>query len=246
MKTNQKGFSAVEGLLIFVVVGLIGFVGWYVWHSKNSTKNSSTTSSTTSTQPTTKDTTPKKEEFKLPEGYISYKSSSPGFSMAYPKDWGDLAAPTDSNLGYTAATKYIDNKTIGDSWLQGYFGYSLSDKSTFKISTKKYGATVAPTKSGSGYTWKVVEVNPADTTDKVGDTYTVKTLTSTSGVTLYDFSWQDEGATHSTFVFEANNKFVTVSLPAILRQFMDTVSAKDMDLYNTIAKNIQSSVALTE
>lgn len=35
MQRNQKGFSAVEGLLILFIVGLVGFIGWYVYHSKN-------------------------------------------------------------------------------------------------------------------------------------------------------------------------------------------------------------------
>lgn len=34
---TQKGFSAVEGLLLVVIAGLIGFVGWYVYHVKNQT-----------------------------------------------------------------------------------------------------------------------------------------------------------------------------------------------------------------
>jgi hypothetical protein len=33
MKKNQKGFSHVEILLLIVIVGIIGFVSWYVWHS---------------------------------------------------------------------------------------------------------------------------------------------------------------------------------------------------------------------
>lgn len=37
MKENQKGFGVVEGLLILVIVGLIGFTGWYVWHIKQNT-----------------------------------------------------------------------------------------------------------------------------------------------------------------------------------------------------------------
>ena len=32
---NQKGFSTVEYLLVFVIVGLIAFVGWYVWNANN-------------------------------------------------------------------------------------------------------------------------------------------------------------------------------------------------------------------
>jgi hypothetical protein len=34
MKKLQEGFSAVEGLLIVIIVGMLGGVGWYVWHSQ--------------------------------------------------------------------------------------------------------------------------------------------------------------------------------------------------------------------
>lgn len=32
MKNNQKGFSAIELMLLIVVVALVGGVGWYVWN----------------------------------------------------------------------------------------------------------------------------------------------------------------------------------------------------------------------
>jgi hypothetical protein len=35
MKKSQDGFSAVEGLLIAVIVGMLGGVGWYVWHANS-------------------------------------------------------------------------------------------------------------------------------------------------------------------------------------------------------------------
>jgi hypothetical protein len=31
MRLNQKGFSALEGLLIFIVIALLAGIGWYVW-----------------------------------------------------------------------------------------------------------------------------------------------------------------------------------------------------------------------
>jgi flagellin-like protein len=34
---NQKGFTAIEGLLILIAVTLIGFVGYYVWHTQKQT-----------------------------------------------------------------------------------------------------------------------------------------------------------------------------------------------------------------
>lgn len=35
--SNQKGFAAVEALLIFVIVAMIAGVGYYVWHSNKQT-----------------------------------------------------------------------------------------------------------------------------------------------------------------------------------------------------------------
>lgn len=39
MKINsrQDGFTIVEALLILIVIGIIGFTGWFVWHGKRAT-----------------------------------------------------------------------------------------------------------------------------------------------------------------------------------------------------------------
>lgn len=51
MKANQKGFSVVELLIIIVVVGLLGAVGWLVYDRQNN-KNTSTTQSEQSSSTT--------------------------------------------------------------------------------------------------------------------------------------------------------------------------------------------------
>ncbi len=38
MKKNEAGFSAIEGLLILVLVAIIGFVGWYIYHRQHNGK----------------------------------------------------------------------------------------------------------------------------------------------------------------------------------------------------------------
>jgi hypothetical protein len=43
--SNQKGFAALESLLIIVVVAIIGFTGWYALHAKKATDKSLTTAS---------------------------------------------------------------------------------------------------------------------------------------------------------------------------------------------------------
>jgi hypothetical protein len=39
MKKLQEGFSAVEGLLIVVILGMLASIGWYVWHSQRQVDN---------------------------------------------------------------------------------------------------------------------------------------------------------------------------------------------------------------
>jgi Tfp pilus assembly protein PilE len=48
MKRPQNGFSAIEALLVVIIVGMLGGVGWYVWHSQQQVdKTYSQTANTT-------------------------------------------------------------------------------------------------------------------------------------------------------------------------------------------------------
>lgn len=244
-KVNQKGFGAIVVIGIFVLVGVIVAALWYVTRSNKTVDSSTKINTTTSPETTTANDTTKKEPFQLPEGYTTHTDSDTGIMISYPANWGSLAPPTASMPSYTKATSYIDKISVGESLLNGYFGYKLHDIKGFTIPATKYGATVAPTKTNEGYIWNVTEVTLADAKEKVGDVYKVNTTMNASGVTLYDFSWQDEGATNSRFLFEIGDKFVVVSLPPVLREFMDPVPATDIELYNTITKNIKNSIQLT-
>lgn len=70
--TNQ-GFSIIEGLLILVVIGILGFTGWYVYHARSvASKDYVQTASQTST------------------GYPSWKqycSDYGGVCFQYPTNW---------------------------------------------------------------------------------------------------------------------------------------------------------------
>lgn len=92
LSKNQKGSSAIAGLLILLIVGIVSFVGWYVW-SNRSTKDGTTTSTTTQT-------TPKPAEcdadFKL------LKNEKIGISLCYPKTW--ITKVVDTPNKYTIGT----------------------------------------------------------------------------------------------------------------------------------------------
>lgn len=84
MQVNQKGFSVVEILIVIVVVGLLGAVGWLVYdRQKDKTSNSTATTSTTKA-----DTTPKTTEAADPyKDWQSYCDTRAKSCFKYPQGW---------------------------------------------------------------------------------------------------------------------------------------------------------------
>jgi cytoskeletal protein RodZ len=112
MKRNQRGFGAVEGLLILVIVGLIGFIGWYVYHAMKRTNNTyNTTTTSTSNLPkfSTKAKTSKTTD--ITADWATIKSPDGSFSFKAPMTWVSL---TCDKSGGSASTVYIAS---GQSYL---------------------------------------------------------------------------------------------------------------------------------
>lgn len=86
---NEKGFSAVEIVLVVVIVALIGVVGWLVYknHHKTSTLNPSTTSSKAATKSTISSTSSTKTTINPYAGWKTFSLSSLGLSFQYPSTW---------------------------------------------------------------------------------------------------------------------------------------------------------------
>ena len=83
LQNNEKGFGAVEGILVLVIVVIIGAVGWFVWHNHNKTTPASTTSPVATTTPTT--TTPKTVDPYA--GWKSYTLKYEKLTLKYPSSW---------------------------------------------------------------------------------------------------------------------------------------------------------------
>lgn len=84
-KTNVKGFSAVELLIVLVFLGTIAGAAWLVYNRQKSTQ--STTSNTTqNANQNEKDSEAAREDMK------EYKNADLGILFAYPKKWGTVTA----------------------------------------------------------------------------------------------------------------------------------------------------------
>lgn len=60
-KVSRKGFSTIEAVLVLIIIAIVGFVIWYVFHTKNTTNNiygnAANTSSQTPAQSSTNNST---------------------------------------------------------------------------------------------------------------------------------------------------------------------------------------------
>jgi len=106
MKKEQNGFSAVEIIMILVIVGLLAGVGWYVYKTRHSTQ----TTSTNAQSAANKSSAP--TEIALTK---SYTDPVFNYTFKYPTDWkvtnekgdqGDGNSPISTNTITDASGKY--------------------------------------------------------------------------------------------------------------------------------------------
>jgi hypothetical protein len=97
---NQKGFTAVEGLLIILTLAVIGFGGYYVYHTNHKAKTASlsTTGAKTSASGSTKSTGANPYA-----GWNSYTDVSKLFSVMYPSGWTAANPQEQADMPFTLA-----------------------------------------------------------------------------------------------------------------------------------------------
>lgn len=112
MKINkQHGFSVVEGLLIFIIIGIIGGTGWYVVNANKNADDTLNNAGLGNATKTSKDPTPKSDPT---AGWTSYSNKEGKYSLKYPSNWVKasnpeactegtfLLGPTESSVGKCA------------------------------------------------------------------------------------------------------------------------------------------------
>ncbi len=94
MKKNEHGFSALEVVLIVLVIGLIGFAGWSVLGRKSEDKKDP--------EPVAKTSEQKKETGQ------TISNTSPSFTFTLPEGWSKMACEEASVLIYPENDKATD------------------------------------------------------------------------------------------------------------------------------------------
>jgi Tfp pilus assembly protein PilE len=101
MKANQKGFSAVEVILVLVVAGLIGVVGFVVYKNHNKTSDSTSTTTATKTSTTSK-TAQTADPYTDWQSYCDTRAKA---CFKYPQGWNlEYGASINTQLNSPDAT----------------------------------------------------------------------------------------------------------------------------------------------
>ena len=189
---DQSGFSAVEAILILVVVGIIGFTGWFVYKSQSDTSKTlntagNSTASTTNKKSPATSTAPTDEI----ATWTPYTSANSTFTFRIPDGW-KLTAQTDAdlvygvgdNIVYKAGTPATVTKTTGGR--DGLYGFFIAFDSSVQTSQRTF----------TGYT-------------KVGDFKTNTGLTGTEYTFDYTSTGEgigpDAGTKEYAYYFTKNN-----------------------------------------
>lgn len=146
---NQKGFGAVEALLILVILGIVGFTGYFVWHAKQNTDKSLTpTTSITpvikKTQTTTPTSTSKASVISVKEWGIQIPMPSGDSSYTYSVEDSGSIWVTNQQLAQTLSdAAKTAGQTCGVSGVQVYRTTPSSvAKETAQTDTRKYTTSI--------------------------------------------------------------------------------------------------------
>lgn len=141
-KVSQKGFSAIEAILVVVIVGLLGFVVWYVFHTKSSTDNTYGNAANVQTTPppssTTKSVIQTKTDSKVGK-YLADGSGKPLYTYNQDTDntsnctgsclsnWPAYKATSTSNLPANVSTITRSDGTVQYTYKKKPLYYFTSD-----------------------------------------------------------------------------------------------------------------------
>lgn len=107
MSKNEKGYSAVQAVLLLVIVALIGFVGWYVWQAQHVVnKNLENASLNQSAIRKPKQTaTQVKSTPETYEGWKSYTLTHEKLTFKFPANWMLVDESTDQKVNCTPVSE---------------------------------------------------------------------------------------------------------------------------------------------
>lgn len=128
MKNNKKGFSAAEILIVVVIVGLVGAVGWLVYDRQQDQSDNSQINASTRQQTTTRPQSTTNRE--TPKDWKKYSNEKYGFSFYLPANWQlheTDHSPADSAVNQLFSVSFAPPDSVHDFMMVEVLAMSLSE-----------------------------------------------------------------------------------------------------------------------
>ena len=219
---HKNGFTAVEGLIIVLVVAAIGFGGFTVWNNNQDDEPDTNEATQSQQDPAQSDSEPEataeapEDANTAPDEWKTYAGA--GYSFTYPASWEGLDDLPDD--WQPAVISDADGHEVG-----GGFGPLIS-----------YNADDS--------TWYIKKLGRFPGNRKVGDAFDLDNRTSASGVVVYDYTQGDGPYSSTTLLFVAGSKMVTIVLPDACSDECFTKSTYDRGEIFIFSEQISESVSV--
>lgn len=243
---RQGGLSTFVTIAAFVGLGLVFFTIFLLSTSggqngaNNQANNQDQGEETDSNEP---------PFIRIPENSKVFQNDTFGFTFAYPDSFGELTilnnGSSSSSEAYRAESGLAAQKPVGNGTavMNGRLGVYVYSKENFKVVINNNDVTVGPTKTGNDTTWKIVSRGSSSQDISIGDAYNIKSIKSQTGVTVFDFAYSPASNFKlGRWVFEADDKFVMITLPSVTKLDGSTLSEDDQAAYTTISANLAKTV----
>ena len=132
MKMNQKGLSTLEVILLLIIIGLVGFVGWYVYDTNQKNKDDevvttqTSSNKTTTSKPSIEKSTASDEELII-KAVKNYGDNTENMIVKVDTITGNNAKGTSSYTDGPGGSAFIAHKSNG-KWTVIYQGQQLPGK----------------------------------------------------------------------------------------------------------------------
>lgn len=240
-KTKRSQGIAHLGLIlgIVVVIAAVTFGGWYVWQkNKDDKKSSDSTNSSQSNQ-----SGDSEQESGIPEGYLLYESQEYGFSFAYPEQVGSLTISGSGNPRILLYLKSADKENAFAPYTHSPLYVQVDKKDGFLARGGKYG----PMLEFIDNKWIVSDKEDGDVLNggyAVGSEFEAPVARTVSNTSVYDFSAGDEGCRWTSWVFHTNSTFVTITLPSVCADEIDSIPQERLATYREVSDRVLSTLTI--
>ena len=206
MRTSQKGFSAVEIILVIVVVGLIATLGWAYFSKTQDSKN-------IGTDPSKKEANQTSQQDKCADGSDSaengtFCSEEVGISVQMPDAFKGKIKPIENYTVYTQNTINEEAKIFRVS--------DVAYEASIKGANDQYSLTIAKEPLRN---FRVKSYNPAffnrDTKQITYQDGTEVESVTLDGIKFYTYGGGDAGFMNTVYAAVINDQLVVVSLASV-------------------------------